>query len=233
MKRILGLIPARGGSKGILRKNLANLAGKKLIEYTIQASLNSKSLSQVILSTDDNEIALIGKSLGVSVPFIRPKSLATDKATTFVVVKHALEELLHRGEHYDAVCILQCTCPLRSAQEIDEACEQYNEGWADTLVSVRKTPHHFHPEWALYGTGDGALEWTAGRTGPPPRRQDLRTVYYRDGSIYIVSSRNIVEDGSLYGSKILKYETRGPTINIDLPEDLVRAEEMMQRDRLN
>src|SRR6185437_13209048 len=109
--RILGIIPARGGSKGVPRKNIKLLAGKPLLAYTAEAALKVPSLSSVILSTDDPEIAETGKQLGLSVPFLRPSELAGDTTPTLPVVQHALNFLKTSGEEYDAVCLLQATNP--------------------------------------------------------------------------------------------------------------------------
>src|SRR5438093_12930123 len=119
--RVLALIPARGGSKGIPRKNIRLLAGKPLLAYTAEAARAAKRLSWIVLSTDDEEIACIGRQYGLEVPFIRPPELSQDDAPTLPVVQHALHWFEGRGEYFDSVCLLQPTNPLRRSEHFD-AC---------------------------------------------------------------------------------------------------------------
>src|SRR5207248_3052879 len=121
--RVLGLITARRGSKGLPLKNIRLLRGKPLLQYTAEAALKSRRLSEVILSTEDDEIARIGERCGLKVPFLRPEELARDDTPTLPVVKHAVKWLEDRGDRYDAICLLQPTNPLRRAEDIDGCIE--------------------------------------------------------------------------------------------------------------
>ena len=134
---ILTIIPARGGSKSIPRKNIRSLNGKPLISYTINAALATSSLTDIIVSTDDSEIAEISKKLGVKVPFIRPKELASDKAESAPVIEHALSFMEKvKSIKYDAILMLQPTSPLRTTKHINDSIELFKSRECDSVVSV-------------------------------------------------------------------------------------------------
>jgi len=190
--RILALIPARGGSKGIPRKNLKKLNGIPLVGYTIAAGLKCKLISKLVVSTEDAEIAEISKSLGAQVPFRRPDVLANDESPTIDTVVHALEYFQSKGEIFDAVCLLQPTIPFRTAESIDEAIRSFADSEADSLISVDKIPHQFNPYWSfIEGKTEGFLERTTGNDHLITRRQDLPKAYYRNGSIYLTKANVI------------------------------------------
>ena len=116
--KVLGIIPARGGSKGVPRKNIRLLNGKPLLAYTAESALQAKKLSRIILTTEDEEIAEIGKRSGLEVPFLRPQNLALDTTPTLPVILHAVESIEATGETFDAICLLQPTNPLRRAEDL-------------------------------------------------------------------------------------------------------------------
>ena len=157
MQNVLGLIPARGGSKGIPRKNIAILAGQPLLAYTCAVALGSRVLNRVVLSTDDAEIAEVGRQCGVEVPFLRPATLAQDGTPSIEVARHAVE-YFRDNEHWtpDVVVLLQPTSPLRTSRHIDEAVDLMKESDADTVVSVVEVPHRFNPH-SVMQLKDGAL----------------------------------------------------------------------------
>ena len=202
--RILGLIPARGGSKGIPRKNLAPFAGKPLIEWTFEAALAAPSLDDVLLSTDDEEIAECGRLAGLQVPFLRPAALAGDKTPTIHVVIHVLEELDSMGERYDAVCLLQPTNPLRLPEDIEAAVQILCGSDVDSVVSFAPIPDVHNPHWAYLENEDGTVRNAMGGE-PISRRQDLPRAWYREGSIYVTRTAALLEQMSLYGKRILPY----------------------------
>ena len=229
MGRILGVIPARGGSKGIPGKNIKNLGGKPLLEYSVRAAIESKMLSEVILSTDDVEIAEVGKKLGIQVPFIRPKELAQDKTPTLPVLQHALDFMEKSKRKFDAVCLLQVTSPFRNPDLIDRAIAKFEDSGADSLVTVLKVPDHYNPHWTFEEDLSGLLRICTGEKQIIPRRQDLPKVYHRDGSIYLVK-RDILKNGSLYGDKIAFLENDPEDhVNIDTQEDWGKAEEIIKK----
>lgn len=224
MTRVLGLIPARGGSRGVPRKNLRPLGGRPLLAYTAQAALAATRLARVVLTTDDAEIAQVGEALGLEVPFIRPAALAADDTPMLPVIRHALDVLGAGGDCYDAVCLLQPTTPFRPAGAVDGCIAMLEASGADSVMSVRAIPTHLHPQWAFIGDADGFLTLATGAAAPPPRRQLLPPAYHRDGAVYVVR-RATIEGGSIFGARVAGCVLTGaPAVNIDEAEDWTRAE---------
>lgn len=227
--RVLGLITARGGSKGVPRKNIRPLCGKPLLAYTAETSLKSEKLARVVLSTEDEEIAEIGKRYGLDVPFMRPAELAEDKTPTLPVVQYTLKKLEENGDEFDAVCLLQPTNPLRRTIDIDNCIGLLERSDADSVVSVLPVPAEYNPKWVYWKNGDGSIILSDGETEPITRRQDLPAAYHRDGTVY-VTRKNIIERGSLYGSKINGYEIKPEySANIDTEEDWLAVETAMKK----
>jgi CMP-N-acetylneuraminic acid synthetase len=227
---VLGVVTARGGSKGIPGKNLKALAGKPLIAYTIESAQQSGVFDRLILSTDDPAIAERARLLGCDVPFIRPAALARDEAVHLDVMKHAVEWMRdHRAYSPDLVMILQPTSPLRTAEDIRKAVALIVETGADSVVSVSEVPAHYNPMRALRLDERGLA--TLFVTGRPirtrvNRRQDMPTAWTMNGAIYLFRT-GVLFDGepSLYGSSTAAYvmpNERG--ISIDDPADWSAAE---------
>ncbi|MFN9583044.1 MAG: cytidylyltransferase domain-containing protein, partial [Bacteroidota bacterium] len=147
--KILSIIPARSGSKGVPGKNTKLLGGKPLIAYTIESAKQSKWLTDIVVSTDSESIATLAREHGAVVPFIRPAELATDSAKSIDVVVHTLTELQNQNKLYDAVVLLQPTNPFRPAGLLDEAIERFNKTTCDALVSVVPVPHEYNPLWVF------------------------------------------------------------------------------------
>lgn len=225
---ILGVIPARVGSKGIPRKNIKNLGGKPLISYTIHSALESSSLTYLMVSTEDQEIAKVCEKAGAQVPFLRPKELAQDTTPTLPVLRHALEYYINQGTEFDAVCILQATSPFRPQGMIDACIEKFKESGADTLISVKKVPDHYNPHWVFEETEKDRFKISTGEKQIIPRRQQLPDTFYRDGMVYLVKSNLILRENTLFGSKISAYPTEGDSINIDTMEDWRLAEAFLK-----
>jgi CMP-N,N'-diacetyllegionaminic acid synthase len=227
---ILGLIPARGGSKTIPKKNIISLLGKPLLAYTCQAALASHHLTRVILNTDDKEIAQVGQEYGVEVPFMRPGELAVDDTLILPVIQHTLDWLQEQQNFYaDIVVLLQPTSPLRLARHIDAALELLVESDADSVVSVVSVPHNFNPLSVMQRSEEGFL--TPFEPGPQIlRRQDKPRVYARNGPAVLAIRRQVLERGQIFGDKMLPYEmsTRS-SIDIDDLEDLALAEFYLKR----
>lgn len=223
--RVLGIIPARGGSKGVPRKNIRLLAGKPLLAYTAAAALAARRLDRVILSTDDEEIAAVGRQYGLEAPFLRPAELATDAAPTLPVVRHAVRFVESQGDRFDAVCLLQPTSPLRPASTIDGCIELLEASGADCVVTVLPVPAEYNPHWVYFRNPDGTLRLSTGEAAPIPRRQELPEAFHREGSVYVTRRNVVMEEGSLYGRRIAGYAVNGPaSVNIDSLEDWARAE---------
>lgn len=230
--RTLGLIPARGGSQGVPRKNIRALGGKPLIGHTIDAAHQAKLLDRVIVSTDDEEIATIARTLGAEVPFIRPSSLAQSDTPMLPVIVHALETLGAEGWKADAVCLLQPTFPFRRADEIDACVAAFEEQEADCVISVHRVPHQFNPHWVFLEKPDKSLELATGEREPIPRRQELPIAFHRSGSVYVSRASVIRGRGSLYGDRIIGYETPAETAcNVDTMDDWARAEALVEASR--
>ena len=226
--KILGIIPARGGSKGIPKKNIKLLGDKPLIAYTTLAAQESKLLSDIILSSDSDEIIAIAKTYGLKVPFKRPKELATDKSPTIATVIHALNHFKAIGIEFDAVCLLQVTNPFRTSEFIDEAIKKFKDSQADSLVSVLPVPHEFNPHWTFEENTNGHLKISTGESEFISRRQDLPKTYYRDGAIYLTKVNTILNQKSLYGKSIAYIESDIKRhVNIDTMEDWEKAEKIL------
>lgn len=225
--KILAIIPARGGSKGVPGKNKKLLNGKPLIQYSIDAALQSKHITEVIVTTDDEEIIAISKSLGANVPFLRPAHLAEDATPTLPVMQHAISFLEAEGKHFDAICLLQPTSPFRPKGFLDKAVETFQEKQTDSLVSVLEVPHQYNPHWTFEATNDGILKIATGEENIIPRRQELPKAYHRDGSIYITKTNIIQQESSLYGkSTAYIVSDENFYVNIDTLKDWEIASEL-------
>ncbi len=227
---ILAIIPARGGSKGIPGKNIRALAGKPLIQYTIEAALASHSISRLVVSTDDPEIAGVSCQLGAEVPIMRPAELATDESPTADALRHMISHLqVAENYHPDAIMTLQPTSPLRTARHIDESTKLFGETpEADSLVSVVRVPHHMSPWSVMRRKADGWLEPFLTQEKHLLRRQDKPVVYARNGAaIYITRTPYLMEKG-IWGGKLMSYEmTPEDSLDIDAEEDLQKAAQLL------
>ncbi len=203
--KILGIIPARGGSKSIPGKNIREFCGKPLIAWSIESAKQS-TLTRVIVSTDDEEIAAVAKEYGAEVPFMRPAELATDTVATEPVLRHALD-WLKEHENYvpDVVALLQPTNPLRTAEQIDKAIQIFQEKGPDSVVTVHEAIANNNPGWILRRNEKGEVVlWDGGPLKKiPKRRQDLPKGYSRNDCIYLFKPKNIYEsEPNLYGDKV-------------------------------
>jgi CMP-N,N'-diacetyllegionaminic acid synthase len=221
---LLGLIPARGGSKGIPRKNLALLGDKPLLEWTARAALQARSLACVVVSTDDAEIAAAARRCGAEV-LMRPAHLAADQSGALEVIRHAIEELeAARGARIDAVAYLQPTSPFRTASHIDRAVALFEAQSADTVVSVTAVPHNMTPDSQMTMDADGRLSLSP--PGQRLRRQDKPARWARNGPAVLVVARRCVMDlGTLYGERTFAFEMQpSESLDIDGPADLESAQ---------
>lgn len=223
---ILGLIPARGGSKSIPRKNIVPLAGRPLLVYTCDATLSSRTLARVILSTDDDEIAAVGLDCGVEVPFLRPPELAQDDTPALPVIQHALHWLeKHESYRPEVIVLLQPTSPLRRAEHIDEAVNLLLKTGAESVVSVVEVPHQYNPISVMKIEDGRLVPFLPGEGTQVLHRQDKPRVYARNGPAVLATRTSIVERGSLYSERIIPYVMGWPeSIDIDTPTDLRLAE---------
>ncbi len=222
---VLGLIPARGGSRGVPRKNVRELGGRPLIAWTAEAALGAECLDRVVLSTDDDEIAEVGRTAGIEVPFVRPAELAGDTTPMIDVVVHALETLEAMGASFEAVCLLQPTNPFRGAALIDAAVNRFFETSADSVFTTLVVPPEHNPHWVYLETADGSLRLATGEDTPIGRRQDLPPAFHREGSVYVSRVAMVFEDRSLYGARSVGIGVDpAASVNIDTAADWERAE---------
>ncbi len=225
---IVAVIPARGGSKGIPRKNLVRIAGKPLIAFAIEAARSAASVNRVLISTDDNEIADFARELMAEVPFLRPPELADDTAPMLGVLRHALACLESQGEVVEALVLLQPTSPLRTSRHIDEAIALFRSTPASSIVSVVEVPHRFNPVSVMKLSEQGSLLPFLGDHAVATRRQDKPKLYARNGPAVLVCNPNTIRSGELFGAECLPYiMTEEDSLDIDNPSDLIVAERVM------
>jgi N-acylneuraminate cytidylyltransferase len=228
--RVLGIIPARGGSKGIPHKNRRELSGKPLLYYTIEAALQAKKLDRVIFSSDDERLISLARRAGVEVPFVRPSHLAQVDSGSLAVVQHAVQYLEEQGHQYDAVCLLQVTNPFRTATDIDSAISKFQDEHTDSLISVVPVPHEFNPHWVFEPTIRGTLKLATGDKEIIQRRQELPKAYIRDGAIYLTKTEVLFQKNSFYGSTIgYVISDAERHVNIDTEADWQRAEMLAKK----
>ena len=223
--KILAIIPARGGSKGVPRKNLRPIAGRPMIEYTIEVAREVSHLfHRVIVSTDDQEIASIARAAGADVPFMRPDDLASDKSPTLPVMQHAVDFVEQQDDiNIDWVCLLRPTSPLRNADDIEGAVDVALNGETDSVISVVQV-HAVHPV-LMKRIEDGRLLPFSVEEPEGTRRQDLKPdAYMRNGSIYVTRRDVLMNDNSIWGQSIQPYvmpEDR--SVGVDSEMDLKLA----------
>ena len=222
-KKILAIIPARGGSKGIPHKNIINLCGKPLIAYTIEAAKQSMYVDTVLVSTDNVEIQSVSEQYGAMAPFLRDGMIATDKATTISVVVDAVQRLSMNNENYDVVILLQPTSPLRTMEEIDVAIDVFFQNDMQGVVSVNAV----ETSPFLLRTIEGHRLQRIISESSTIRRQDMPTYYEVNGAIYINHIREIDENLSFNDNPIPYIMNREHSVDIDTWDDLEMAKEIL------
>lgn len=206
-KRVLALIPARGGSKGLPRKNILDMCGKPLLGWPIAAAKGSRYVDRVIVSTEDEEIADIARKQGADLPFMRPSELASDTVTSFMVVEHAIKFLAGTGDAYDYLLLLEPTSPLTESSDIDRAIEKLetNREYADAIISVNKV-EAAHPAFDVVIGSDGLIgPYLTQDFSGAGRRQDITDLYFFDGSLYISDTRAYLSQKTFYHNRTLAH----------------------------
>jgi N-acylneuraminate cytidylyltransferase/CMP-N,N'-diacetyllegionaminic acid synthase len=222
MTNTLALIPARGGSKGIPRKNIKLIAGKPLIVWTIEAALRSSLISEVIVSTDDFEIADVARHAGANVPFMRPSELADDQTPGLAPVMHALNQL----PTFNSVLVLQPTSPLRTTDDIDDLLNFAAQKKASSIVSV--TEADIHPYWTYRINADQTMVPFVNASSVV-RRQDLPGCFSLNGAMYFADVKWLRENGCLIGNETLAYVMpKAHSVDIDTPLDWKFAELLLK-----
>ncbi len=227
MEGVIAIIPARGGSKGIPRKNIKLLNGEPLISYTINAAKQSKHINRIVVSTEDTEIKEVAQRYGAEV-IDRPEDLAQDNTPTLPVLQHTVKNL---NSQIKLIVLLQPTAQFQKAEEIDEAIETVLNGNWDSLISLSPTPKHFNPIWQKTLTEEGQVLNISNNTPidddkKSTRRQDLKQTYWKNGQIYIMTPETLMEKNSLFGDRCTSYIIDREIVNIDSDEDWKQAERL-------
>lgn len=225
---VLALIPARSGSKGVADKNTRPLAGRTLLEYAATAAAASGVIDRIVLSTDSDRIAAEGRRVGAEVPFIRPVDLARDDTPMFPVIEHALDALEKEGWYAEIVVLLQPTSPLRRPEHIRDAVRELRDSGADSVVTVVEVPRHLSPDYVMRVEG-GRLKPFLPEGENVTRRQDARSAFARDGSVYAFWTRTVRKTHNIYGHDcrplVLSAED---VITIDTSSDWTEAERRLR-----
>ncbi|MFS4466254.1 cytidylyltransferase domain-containing protein [Maribacter sp. 2210JD10-5] len=220
------IIPARGGSKGIPGKNIKKLMGKPLIQYTIEVAKEVFEDNEICVSTDSLEISRLVENLGLQVPFLRPDELATDTASTYDVLLHALHYYETHKFIPDLIVLLQVTSPFRTKKNIIEALELYNESY-DMIVSVKETKSN--PYYVLFEEDENG--WLSkSKNGDFTRRQDAPKVWEYNGAIYLINPKSLKKGNHLEFKKVKKYVMdEKSSLDLDLPLDWMLAEALLSK----
>lgn len=224
--KTIAIIPARSGSKGYKGKNIADICGKPLMFYSINAAKESGCCDEVMVSTDSKEYAQVAKECGANVPFLRSKENSSDKAGSWDAVREVLTEYKRRGEEFDYVILLQPTSPLRSAQDIKDAFSMVDDS-TNSVVSVTTVAHPV--QWCFTLDETKSMKEYAMSPYCNMRRQDLQVHYQENGAIYIVDARKIMDsEYNLYLDECKAYIMPNErSIDIDSKTDAVICEQMM------
>ncbi len=229
-KKIIAITLARGGSKAIKNKNIIKLNNRPLISYTIREAKKSKYIDEYIVSTDSKKIKKVAEKYGAYVPFLRPKIIATDKATSVDALVHAVNWMeKHNNIKYDYIIEIMCTNPLKKVKDIDEVIKKIVNTEADSVIAVHKLEDH-HPIRIKKIINDKIVDFSL-KEIPETRRQDLKpNAYIRSGSIYALKRKHLMIEKLRYGSQnsrpyILPEER---AVNIDTIADLYAAEKMIK-----
>jgi len=224
---VLAIVPARGGSKGVPDKNLRALAGRTLLDRTADAARRSGAIDRMILTTDSEAIAAVGREAGLEVPFMRPASLAQDDTPMLPVMRHAIDEISRSGWAAEFVVLLQPTSPLRRPDHIREAIALLRSSGADSVVTVVEIPRHHSPDYVMRIEGE-VLKPFLPEGARITRRQDARAAYARDGTVYAFRRSTLERFGNIYGENCrpLIIDPR-ESLSIDSPADWNEAERIL------
>lgn len=226
-RKVLAVIPARGGSKGIPLKNLRCIDGKPLVVLAVEVAMQLSEVDCIVLSTDHQEIARVAMQAGAKVPFIRPPEISGDRVADWDVLNHALLETeLHEGVAYDIILMLQPTSPLRTVDEVRGALQMMEGGGYDAVWTVSETDSKSHPLKQLV-ISDSLLNFWDERGADIVARQQLEPTYHRNGVAYVISRNCLIEQKTIIGRKTGAYVTKSQQISIDTEEDFLLAEYLL------
>ncbi len=227
--RILGIVPARAGSKGVPHKNTRPLKGRPLLAWAAEALLEAQLPDTCMCSTDSEIIAACARDAGLQVPWLRPAELAGDTSSTVSVLEHALKTYQQQGQQFSHVVLIQPTSPSVLADDIDRALRLAIEQNADTVISGFRTTHA-HPS-LMYQLQDNAeVTWLWPAEERKSRRQEFSTVFIRTGLVYVARADTILKQHTIYGERILSLEIpEYRSLTIDTEDDFLRAEMILER----
>ena len=222
--KVLAVVPARSGSKGLPRKNLRPLCGRPLIHWSIDTALACEKVDTVVVSTDDQQIAAVADAAGAEVPFLRPPTLASDTASSIDVVMHALDFLEENERSFDIVLLLEPTSPLREVVDIEAALRSMAEMKASAVVSVCRA-ESTHPAFMFRITENGRLDHFLSLSPSGVRRQEIEPLFYLDGTLYASTVDALRQQRSFYHEDTLAYEvSKWKALEIDDIEDFEMIE---------
>ncbi|MBI3793720.1 MAG: acylneuraminate cytidylyltransferase family protein [Nitrospinae bacterium] len=229
-KSYLGIVPARGGSKGLPGKNIKDLCGEPLIAWSINAGLGCEYIDELMVTTDSREIADVAERFGAKVPFLRPKELATDVSTSFSVIEHAVEFYKNElGKKFDYIVLLEPTSPLRDKRDVYNSIEQLSEHpKASAIVGICKTEGQ-NPAFLVKKKSDDFLVGYENEDMRVLRRQDIQDVFFLEGSIYICQTDVYLDKKTFYHGGTIGYEVpKWKSLEVDDEYDMVTAEAIMR-----
>lgn len=228
--KILAIIPARAGSKRLPGKNIKSLAGKPLIQWTMEAAKYCKSITEVIVSTDDESIVELAQKINVNVPFLRPDKLAQDESTSIDVIRHAIMFFEKQGRYFDYIMLLQPTSPLRTSCHIDEAINLLKDKKADAIISVCPTEHS--PLWSNTLDDSCKMDLFISSEIKNTRSQDLPVHYRLNGAIYLTKVERLLAENTMFiKDNIFAYKmTTESSVDIDERIDFTLAEAIMKKE---
>ncbi|MEA3494752.1 MAG: acylneuraminate cytidylyltransferase family protein, partial [Bacteroidota bacterium] len=226
-EKILAIIPARGGSKGLKDKNIINLAGKPLIAWTIEVAQNSKYIDEIFVSTDSEKIQKTVENFGLRIPFLRPEHLSTDNSKSIDVIFHVLDYYSQTSILFQHFILLQPTSPLRTVEDIDNAIELYFQKKAEAVVSVRQVSQ---PPYLMNTIADDLnMKDFINKKVSNSIRQEMPDYYWINGAIYLANVNFYRENKSLYGDKTFAYiMPKERSVDIDEKIDLLLAEQLLK-----
>lgn len=228
--KILAVIPARGGSKGIPRKNLCRIAGISLVGHAVRFALSLRFIDRIVLSTDDDEIAAEGRQHGAAVPFMRPDQLASDQAQSTEMWKHAwLASEAHFGEKYDISILLEPTSPLRLPEDIQSTVDTLVTGNCDAAATFSRAPAHFTPHKCLTVDENGIIGFYHAQGRQYSTRQQIPSYYFRNGICYAVWRQTLLEKDRIIEKNCKAVIIERPVVNIDDRNELEYAEFLFQK----
>jgi len=235
-KSVIAIIPARGGSKGLPGKNIKELCGKPLIAWSIEAGLGSKYIDEVMVTTDSEEIARIAREFGAFVPFMRPAELASDIATSFDVIEHAI--LFYKNnlnKNFGYIVLLEPTSPQRDKEDIDKAIEQLlSNSQASAIVGICKTESQNPAFLVKKNSSSNTIVGYENHEMKILRRQDIGDVYFFEGSVYVSATDILLSRKTFYHERTLGYEVpKWKSLEIDDLEDFIMVEALMRHKGYN